>query len=79
MGSWGGVEERNVSYKRLKSSDPSKVHTLEGVVRSHVNFVLHQVCGGNVSEAARELDVHRRTLQRMLDRWERADKKAGKR
>ncbi|MBU0675269.1 MAG: response regulator [Proteobacteria bacterium] len=31
----------------------------------HINRVLHD-CGGNISEAAKRLNVHRRTLQRKL-------------
>jgi two-component system response regulator RegA len=34
----------------------------------HINRVL-QDCGGNISEAARRLGIHRRTLQRKLDTY----------
>ena len=34
----------------------------------HINRVLSD-CGGNISEAARRLGVHRRSLQRKLSRW----------
>ncbi len=34
----------------------------------HIQRVLAD-CGGNISEAARRLDIHRRTLQRKLDRY----------
>jgi DNA-binding NtrC family response regulator len=41
---------------------------LSAVERSHVRQVL-QRCGGNKSEAARALGIHRRKLYRLLDRW----------
>lgn len=34
----------------------------------HINRVLAD-CGGNISEAARRLDIHRRTLQRKLEKY----------
>ncbi|TXD38150.1 response regulator [Lujinxingia vulgaris] len=34
----------------------------------HIQRVLAD-CGGNISEAARRLDIHRRTLQRKLDKY----------
>lgn len=34
----------------------------------HINRVLHD-CGGNISAAARKLGVHRRTLQRKLNKY----------
>lgn len=34
----------------------------------HIQRVLAD-CGGNISEAARRLDIHRRTLQRKLERY----------
>ena len=38
----------------------------------HINRVLSD-CGGNISEAARRLGVHRRSLQRKLSRWAPGD------
>lgn len=42
--------------------------SLERVKWEHINLVLAD-CGGNVSEAARRLKMHRRTLQRMLQKY----------
>jgi len=42
--------------------------SLDRVEWEHINRVLVG-CGGNVSEAARQLGVHRRTLQRKLSRF----------
>jgi two-component system response regulator RegA len=44
------------------------VPSLERVRWEHINRVLGD-CGGNVSEAARRLRVHRRTLQRILQKY----------
>jgi two-component system, response regulator RegA len=42
--------------------------SLERVKWEHINLVLAD-CAGNVSEAARRLKMHRRTLQRMLQKY----------
>jgi two-component system response regulator RegA len=42
--------------------------SIERVKWEHINRVLAD-CGGNLSEAARRLDMHRRTLQRMLQKF----------
>jgi two-component system response regulator RegA len=42
--------------------------SLERVEWEHIQRVLSD-CGGNVSEAARRLRIHRRSLQRKLQRW----------
>jgi two-component system response regulator RegA len=42
--------------------------SLERVKWEHINRVLED-CGGSVSEAARRLKLHRRTLQRMLQKY----------
>jgi two-component system response regulator RegA len=42
--------------------------SLERVRWEHINLVLAD-CGGNVSEAARRLELHRRTLQRILQKY----------
>jgi two-component system response regulator RegA len=41
--------------------------SLERVEREHITAVLG-ICGGNISEAARRLGIHRRSLQRRLRR-----------
>ncbi|MGE0448747.1 MAG: response regulator transcription factor [Vicinamibacterales bacterium] len=46
---------------------PLKTPSLEQVEWEHMNRVLTD-CNGNVSEAARELKMHRRSLQRKLSR-----------
>jgi two-component system response regulator RegA len=42
--------------------------SIERVKWEHINMVLAD-CAGNVSEAARRLKMHRRTLQRMLQKY----------
>lgn len=42
--------------------------TLDRVEWEHIQRVLAD-CGGNISEAARRLKLHRRSLQRKLQRW----------
>jgi two-component system response regulator RegA len=42
--------------------------SLDRVEWEHINRVLVD-CGGNVSEAARQLGLHRRTLQRKLSKY----------
>jgi two-component system, response regulator RegA len=42
--------------------------SLERVKWEHINIVLGD-CGGNISEAARRLKMHRRTLQRVLQKY----------
>src|SRR5262245_53855277 len=44
------------------------VPSLERVRWEHINLILTD-CEGNVSEAARRLKLHRRTLQRMLQKY----------
>jgi len=45
-----------------------EVPTLDRVEWEHIQRVLNE-CGGNISEAARRLGLHRRTLQRKLDKY----------
>jgi len=47
--------------------EPLPSETLDQVERTHILSVL-QACGGNISEAARRLGLHRRTLQRKLQK-----------
>jgi two-component system response regulator RegA len=42
--------------------------SLDRVEWEHINRVLVD-CGGNISEAARVLGIHRRSLQRKLSRY----------
>lgn len=48
--------------------EPEQVPSLARVEWEHINRVLAD-CGGNVSKAARLLGIHRRSLQRKLDRF----------
>lgn len=48
--------------------DPEQVPSLARVEWEHINRVLAD-CGGNVSKAARLLNIHRRSLQRKLNRF----------
>jgi two-component system response regulator RegA len=50
--------------------------SLERVEREHITAVL-SICGGNISEAARRLGIHRRSLQRRLRREGAAAAAAG--
>jgi two-component system response regulator RegA len=52
---------------------PLETPSLEQVEWEHLNRVLTD-CGGNVSEAARELGMHRRSLQRKLARKPSVDR-----
>ncbi len=47
--------------------DPLPSESLDNVERSHILAVLH-ACGGNISVAAKRLGLHRRTLQRKLQK-----------
>ncbi len=47
--------------------EPFPSESLEQVERDHILGVL-QACGGNISEAARRMGLHRRTLQRKLQK-----------
>jgi two-component system, response regulator RegA len=49
-------------------SRPSPVPSLARVEWEHINRVLAD-CGGNISEAARVLGIHRRSLQRKLAKF----------
>jgi two-component system response regulator RegA len=58
------------SRKGGEASDPAIASSmsLDRVEWEHINRVLVE-CGGNVSEAARLLGLHRRTLQRKLSKY----------
>jgi two-component system response regulator RegA len=47
--------------------DSSSWPSLERIQWEYIHAVLES-CGGNISEAARQLGVHRQSLQRMLRR-----------
>lgn len=51
-----------------KLDTPTEVPTLARVEWEHIHRVL-QDCGGNISQAARLLGVHRRSLQRKLAKY----------
>jgi len=53
---------------RLEAKPPESVPTLARVEWEHIQRVLND-CGGNVSQAARLLGVHRRSLQRKLSKY----------
>jgi two-component system response regulator RegA len=57
----GGRRERVVGAPEVAEGTP----TLARVEWEHLQRVLHD-CGGNISEAARRLGMHRRSLQRKL-------------
>jgi DNA-binding NtrC family response regulator len=48
--------------------DPGPMRSLESVERDHVMRVL-AACGGNREETSRILGISRRTLSRMIQRW----------
>ena len=53
------------AFDGVQSQEPSDVPSLARVEWEHIQRVL-QDCGGNVSQAARILGLHRRSLQRKL-------------
>ena len=52
----------------VSSSVPSNVPSLARVEWEHIQRVLAD-CGGNISQAARLLGIHRRSLQRKLAKY----------
>jgi two-component system response regulator RegA len=52
-------------HASVASSASKPVMSVRRLEWEHLQRVLRE-CGGNVSEAARRLDMHRRTLQRKL-------------
>jgi len=52
----------------LRGAEVEPPPSLDEVEREHLQRVLAQ-CAGNISEAARTLGLHRRTLQRKLSRY----------
>jgi two-component system response regulator RegA len=65
------VDEILAAFDRERSGsprEPSPVPSLARVEWEHINRVLAD-CGGNISEAARVLGIHRRSLQRKLAKF----------
>jgi two-component system response regulator RegA len=56
-----------VSQAAPGSESALRLPSLERVQWEYIHAVLHS-CAGNVSEAARQLGIHRQSLQRMLRR-----------
>jgi len=69
-----GVDDILAAFDRSEKPplDPADIEftapSLERTEWEHINRVLAD-CGGNISETARRLGIHRRTLQRKLDRY----------
>ncbi len=68
------IDEILAAFERGEGEvlDPSKIDykapSLARVEWEHINRVLAD-CGGNISEAARRLGIHRRSLQRKLQKY----------
>ena len=58
----------SVSSESIPPSVPSSVPSLARVEWEHINRVLTD-CHGNISQAARLLGIHRRSLQRKLSKY----------
>jgi two-component system response regulator RegA len=62
------------AYEKLQPSDdgeadvPTTTPTLARVEWEHMQRVIAD-CGGNISQAARALGIHRRSLQRKLSKY----------
>jgi two-component system response regulator RegA len=56
------------AFDGVQPQEQADVPTLARVEWEHIQRVL-QDCGGNVSQAARALGIHRRSLQRKLNRF----------
>jgi len=55
---------------------PQQPMSADRVKWEHIQRVFHQ-CNGNVSQTARQLNMHRRTLQRILHKHAPAEKNSG--
>jgi len=60
--------ERGENPPLVASSQSYKAPSLARAEWEHINRVLAD-CGGNISEAARRLGIHRRSLQRKLQKY----------
>lgn len=67
------VDDLIAAFERVETPDPSqptrgyRAPTLARAEWEHIQRVLSD-CGGNISEASRRLGIHRRSLQRKLQR-----------
>ena len=64
VGEYSGAD---LDHALRDALDPLPSESLDNVERSHILAVLH-ACGGNISVAAKRLGLHRRTLQRKLQK-----------
>jgi two-component system, response regulator RegA len=65
------ADEVMAAFQRAIGDAPSKPLETPSLARAeweHINRVLSD-CGGNISEAARRLGIHRRSLQRKLQKY----------
>ncbi len=60
--------QRNEEAPLSEPTDALKAPSLARAEWEHINRVLSD-CGGNISEAARRLGIHRRSLQRKLQKY----------
>jgi two-component system response regulator RegA len=67
-GAAGGSATTEVTHSAESLAAPEATPTLARVEWEHINRVLTD-CGGNVSQAARVLGIHRRSLQRKLAKY----------
>lgn len=58
---------REVHHINLK--EPPKVKTMEELVKSHICYVVYEVCKGNVAKAARVLDMSDNNLRHKLKQF----------
>jgi len=68
LAAFGGSEQATVDGGRVFKPGEAQTMTLDRVEWEHINRVLVEH-GGNISEAARALGLHRRTLQRKLAKY----------
>lgn len=61
------VSGREIVTALREALEPLPSESLDQIERVHILGVL-QACGGNISETARRLGMHRRTLQRKLQK-----------
>lgn len=65
------ADELLAAFQRHGGIEPAKPMETPSLARAeweHINRVLSD-CGGNISEAARRLGIHRRSLQRKLQKY----------
>ncbi|MGD8386415.1 MAG: sigma-54 dependent transcriptional regulator [Desulfobacteraceae bacterium] len=64
----GTIEERDLSFLRHEEAASTEGGTLEEVEARHIERTL-EGCGGNISQAARILGIHRGTLARRMKKF----------